>query len=85
VSALDDYHEPTNVGEVYALARLSKSLGLECLVYHPVIVKPEDMQNTTTKSILWLNRDKNSAAEKGDKQGLSNSGKAWHGAIPPQP
>jgi len=23
-----------------------------------VIVKPEDMQNTTTKSILWLNRDK---------------------------
>lgn len=47
-----------NVHEIYAVAELSKKLGVECLVYHPVIVNPTNMQNTTGHGSLWLNTEK---------------------------
>jgi MoaA/NifB/PqqE/SkfB family radical SAM enzyme len=44
-----------NLDELYDFIHLSKDLGVECLVYHPVIVIQEDMQNTVAEGGLWLN------------------------------
>jgi sugar phosphate isomerase/epimerase len=43
-----------NVRELYDIIPLVKDLGVECLVYHPVIVAQEDMQNTSPNARFWL-------------------------------
>lgn len=47
-----------NVPELYDIISLAKKSGVECLVYHPVIVIQDDMQNTVKNSGLWINGDK---------------------------
>lgn len=42
-----------NVNELFDIALLIKDLGVECLVYHPVIVSQDDMQNTSSKARFW--------------------------------
>ena len=44
-----------NVNELFQIIPLVKDLGVECLVYHPVIVAQEDMQNTSSQARFWLN------------------------------
>lgn len=68
-----------NVHEIYNVANLSKRLGIDCLVYHPVVVKPEDMQNTITRSDLWPNRDKLQLLKKQISKVITY--KANHGII----
>ncbi len=46
-----------NLSELYDMISLTRPLGVECLVYHPVIVIQEDMQNTVAQGSLWLNDD----------------------------
>ncbi|MFA4853729.1 MAG: radical SAM protein [Candidatus Omnitrophota bacterium] len=43
-----------NVGELFDIILLVKEAGAECLVYHPVIVNQDDMQNTSPKARFWL-------------------------------
>jgi MoaA/NifB/PqqE/SkfB family radical SAM enzyme len=46
-----------NVGELFEIISLVNDLGVECLVYHPVVVAQEDMQNTSADARFWLNHD----------------------------
>ncbi len=46
-----------NVGELSDIIPLVKGLGAECLVYHPVIVAQEDMQNTSPNARFWLGQN----------------------------
>ncbi len=43
-----------NIEELYEIIFLVKELGVECLVYHPVIVVQEDMQNTIKRGHFWV-------------------------------
>lgn len=43
-----------NVKELFDIISLVSDLGVECLVYHPVIVFQDDMQNTSSKARFWL-------------------------------
>jgi len=43
-----------NVRELSGIIPLVKGLGVECLVYHPVVVAQEDMQNTSSNARFWL-------------------------------
>ncbi len=43
-----------NVSELFDIIPLVKKVGAECLVYHPVIVNQDDMQNTSPKARFWL-------------------------------
>lgn len=43
-----------NVHELYDMISLAKEIGVECLVYHPVIVAQADMQNTVQGGHLWI-------------------------------
>ncbi len=43
-----------NVGELYDFIPLAEELGVECLVYHPVIVAQDDMQNTSAQAPFWI-------------------------------
>jgi MoaA/NifB/PqqE/SkfB family radical SAM enzyme len=43
-----------NVGELFDIIPLVREAGAECLVYHPVIVNQDDMQNTSPKARFWL-------------------------------
>ena len=43
-----------NTEELYEIIFLAKDLGVECLVYHPVIVNQADMQNTIKSGHLWI-------------------------------
>lgn len=45
-----------NVYELFEIIPLARSLGVECLVYHPVIVMQQDMQNTSSESPFWIER-----------------------------
>ena len=47
-----------NVEELYEIIFLAKNLGVECLVYHPVIVNQDDMQNTIKGGHLWITEDR---------------------------
>lgn len=47
-----------NVPELYDIISLAIKNGVECLVYHPVIVVQDDMQNTVKSSGLWIGEDK---------------------------
>lgn len=46
-----------NVEELFEIIPLVGSLGAECLVYHPVIVVQDDMQNTSSNARFWLKGD----------------------------
>ena len=57
-----------NVGELFDIISLVKDLGVECLVYHPVVVAQEDMQNTSSNARFWLNdEDTNKLKQQIDK------------------
>ena len=43
-----------NVSELFDIIPLVKEAGVECLVYHPVIVNQDDMQNTSPIARFWL-------------------------------
>ena len=43
-----------NIEELYDIIFLVKELGVECLVYHPVIVSQADMQNTKAEALFWI-------------------------------
>ncbi len=43
-----------NVHELYDIIPLAREVGVECLVYHPVIVAQADMQNTIKGGGLWI-------------------------------
>jgi len=43
-----------NIGELYEIIGLAEEIGVECLVYHPVIVAQDDMQNTLKAGRFWL-------------------------------
>jgi len=47
-----------NVEELHEIIFLTKELGVECLVYHPVIVNQDDMQNTIKGAPFWIAEDK---------------------------
>ncbi|MDD5691781.1 MAG: radical SAM protein [Candidatus Omnitrophica bacterium] len=46
-----------NVGELFDIISVARELGVECLVYHPVIVAQEDMQNTSSSARFWLQEE----------------------------
>ncbi len=46
-----------NIGELDKIMPLAKELGVECLVYHPVIVVQEDMQNTIKSGHFWITKE----------------------------
>ncbi len=43
-----------NLNELFDIVNVAKEAGVECLVYHPVIVTQEDMQNTIKGGHLWI-------------------------------
>lgn len=47
-----------NLNELFDVTSLVKDLGVECLVYHPVIVAQDDMQNTTPSAPFWIRRER---------------------------
>lgn len=46
-----------NVKELFDITYLARDLGVECLVYHPVIVAQDDMQNTSPAAPFWIKGD----------------------------
>jgi MoaA/NifB/PqqE/SkfB family radical SAM enzyme len=46
-----------NVKELFDIISLVRDLGVECLVYHPVIVFQDDMQNTSSEAKFWLGEE----------------------------
>ncbi len=46
-----------NVSELFDIAPLVRDIGVECLVYHPVIVAQDDMQNTSPDAPFWIRGD----------------------------
>lgn len=46
-----------NVTELFDIIPLVRDLGVECLVYHPVIVAQDDMQNTSSSAPFWIRGD----------------------------
>jgi len=46
-----------NLTELFDILSLVRDLGVECLVYHPVIVAQDDMQNTCPDAPFWINRE----------------------------
>ncbi|MFH1191640.1 MAG: radical SAM protein [Candidatus Omnitrophota bacterium] len=47
-----------NVGELFDIISLVKDLGVECLVYHPVIVAQDDMQKTSADAPFWISKER---------------------------
>lgn len=47
-----------NVEELFDIIQLVRDLGVECLVYHPVIVAQDDMQNTSPEAPFWIKGEK---------------------------
>jgi len=46
-----------NIKELLDFIPLVKEIGIDCLVYHPVIVTQEDMQNTSSNANFWPDKD----------------------------
>lgn len=46
-----------NLKELAEIIPLAKESGAECLVYHPVVVVQEDMQNTSPDADFWVRGD----------------------------
>lgn len=42
-----------NIAEMFDVIALVKNIGVECLVYHPVIVAQDDMQHTAANAAFW--------------------------------
>lgn len=47
-----------NVEELFDVISLVKDLGVECLVYHPVIVAQDDMQKTSAGAPFWIRKER---------------------------
>lgn len=47
-----------SVPELFDIIPLVKEQGVECLVYHPVIVAQADMQNTSPDAPFWIRKEK---------------------------
>lgn len=47
----------SNIKELYDILIFVKKLGVECLVYHPVILNPTDMQHTFYEGKLWPSKE----------------------------
>jgi MoaA/NifB/PqqE/SkfB family radical SAM enzyme len=47
-----------NVDELFDMVSLAKDLGVECLVFHPVVVAQDDMQNTSPHAPFWIRDEK---------------------------
>ena len=47
-----------NVEELSDIMPLARDLGIECLVYHPVIVAQDDMQNTSADAPFWIRKER---------------------------
>jgi MoaA/NifB/PqqE/SkfB family radical SAM enzyme len=47
-----------NIDQLYDIALLAKNLGVECLVYHPVILNQVEMQKTYKGGPLWPQKEK---------------------------
>ena len=47
-----------NVVELSDIISLVKDLGVECLVYHPVIVAQDDMQKTSADAPFWISKER---------------------------
>lgn len=45
-----------NVRELSQIIPLAREWGVECLVYHPVVVVQDDMQNTAEKGRFWVGK-----------------------------
>ncbi len=43
-----------NAGELSRIVSLATELGVDCLVFHPVVVVQDDMQNTSAKGPFWV-------------------------------
>ena len=43
-----------NIKELFEVISLVKNLGVDCLVYHPVIVSQDDMQITSDHAPFWI-------------------------------
>lgn len=69
-----------NVLELYELISLVKGVGVECLVYHPVIVAQDDMQNTSPAAPFWL-RDEKRLEELKKQIDRINAYKARYGLV----
>ncbi|MFH1504517.1 MAG: radical SAM protein [Candidatus Omnitrophota bacterium] len=46
-----------NMDELSDIIYLVRDLGVECLVYHPVIVAQADMQNTSSSAPFWIKEE----------------------------
>ncbi|NQU19300.1 radical SAM protein [bacterium] len=46
-----------NVNELFDIISIVENLSVECLVYHPVIVAQDDMQNTSDQAPFWIRGD----------------------------
>lgn len=46
-----------NVGELFDIVSVVRELGVECLVYHPVIVAQDDMQKTSPDAPFWIHKE----------------------------
>jgi len=47
-----------NISELKEIAELGKEIGVDCVVYHPVILSQTDMQNTNHRGSLWVPKEK---------------------------
>ncbi|MBC8495060.1 radical SAM protein [archaeon] len=47
-----------NVEELEKIAHLAKKVGVDCLVYHPVVLSQTDMQSTKQEGGLWIPKSK---------------------------
>lgn len=46
-----------NAAELFDIVFLARDLGIDCLVYHPVVVAQDDMQNTSPDAPFWIRGD----------------------------
>lgn len=47
-----------NLEELEKMAFLAKKVGVDCLVYHPVVLSQTDMQSTKQEGSLWIPKNK---------------------------
>ncbi|MFC2136225.1 radical SAM protein [Bacteroidota bacterium] len=53
-----------NISELEEIARIGKEIGVDCIVYHPVILSQTDMQNTKQEGSMWVPEEKLPALKK---------------------
>lgn len=57
-----------NLEELYNITPFTKKLGVECLVYHPVIIGQAQMQEATNEGPLWIPKSRIPLMEKNIKK-----------------